>query len=492
MEKKNLTIMEQKNLTIFQKSKKGRNKFKIENLPKKEIDFTKYIPSDLLRESEIGLPELSENEVIRHYTNLAMRNYGVDNGAYPLGSCTMKYNPKVNEYIASLEAFKQIHPFQREEDIQGSLQIFYELGEMLKEIVGLEAISMQPSAGAHGELCGLLIAKKYFEINKMKNRNKVIIPDSAHGTNFASAAMAGFEVIQINSNKRGTIDLDNLKVILKSESDSIALIMITNPNTLGVFEEEILEISGAVHSTGGLLYYDGANLNAIAGIIRPGDMGFDIVHINLHKSFSAPHGGGGPGSGPVLVKDYLKDYLPVPVVEKKEDGFYFNYNLNNTIGKIKSFYGNFSVCLKAYCYLLAVGKNIRKVTEDAVLNANYLKAKLSPFFEVPYFQNCLHEFVLSAKKYKTLGGSALNIAKRMIDYGIHPPTIYFPVIVEEAMMIEPTESENIENLENIVEIFTNIVEELKSNPEIVTQAPNNTLTGRVDELKAIKEPKLKD
>ena len=483
--------MEYRNLTIFKKSKKGRNKFRLENVGIGERNVLDLIPKEIIRESEIGLPDISENEVVRHYTNLSRKNYGVDNGIYPLGSCTMKYNPKINEQIANLESFNNIHPYQNIDDIQGALEVLYELGEMLKKIIGLDAITLQPSAGAHGELCGLLIAKKYFEIVG-ENRRKVIIPDSAHGTNFASAAMAGFEVIEVKSKETGTIDLKLLQDMLSKESKSIALIMITNPNTLGIFESEIMEISKLMHSNGSLLYYDGANLNAILGIARPMDMGFDIVHINLHKTFSTPHGGGGPGSGPVLVSKTLKDYLPVPTIERKNHKYYFNYSLKNSIGKMKAFYGNFLVCLKAYCYLLSLGDSLNKVSEDAVLNANYLKVKLLEYFEIPYGKNCMHEFVISTKRYKQAGGTALNIAKRMIDYDVHPPTIYFPILVEEAMMIEPTETENLENLDYLVEIFKNILIELDNNPENVKKAPINSIIGRVNELKAVKEPVLKE
>lgn len=483
--------MKNRNLTIFKKSKTGRNKFRLEDIGIKERKVSDFIPETLIRNLEIGLPDMSENEVVRHYTNLSMKNYCVDNGIYPLGSCTMKYNPKINEQIANLDSFNSLHPYQDTSDIQGALEVLYELGEMLKKIVGLDAVTLQPSAGAHGELCGLLIAKKYFETIG-EDRRKVIIPDSAHGTNFASAAMAGFEVIEIKSNKTGNIDIELLKEILRKESGSIALIMITNPNTLGIFEGEIMEISKIMHSNGSLLYYDGANLNAILGIARPGDMGFDIVHINLHKTFATPHGGGGPGAGPVLVSKTLKDYLPVPIIEKKNGKYYLNYSVKNSIGKMKAFYGNFLVCLKAYCYLLSLGNNLNKVSEDAVLNANYLKVKLSELFDIPYDKNCMHEFVISVKKYKPDGGTALNIAKRMIDYGVHPPTIYFPVIVEEAMMIEPTETENLENLDYLIEIFKSILKELNSNPEIVKNAPVCSITGRVNELKAVKEPVLKE
>ena len=479
-----------KDMTVFKKSGKGRNKFRMEESGIKEKEISSLIPRELISMTTPDLPDLSENEVVRHYTNLAARNYGVDNGMYPLGSCTMKYNPKINEAVSSMECFTNIHPVLDEADIQGSLQVMYELGEMLKEITGLDAVTLQPSAGAHGEFCGLLIARKFFQ--KEKGRKKVIIPDSAHGTNFASAAMAGFESIEIKSSKTGTIDLGTLEKVISLEKRSVALIMITNPNTLGIFEHDILEISRMMHANGSLLYYDGANLNAIAGIARPGDMGFDIAHLNLHKSFSTPHGGGGPGAGPVLVRKELKDYLPVPVIEKKEGRYILNYKLDDSIGKIKAFYGNFTVCLKAYCYLLAVGSDLKEVSTDAVLNANYLKARLGRLFDIPYYKNTMHEFVLSAKKYKEKGISALNIAKRLIDHGVHPPTVYFPVIVEEAMMIEPTETESIEDLDNLFNIYEKITYEAEDNPDMVRNAPISTKTARVDELNAVKNPVFKD
>ena len=476
-------------LTIFDKSRKGSNNFRVEGCGIEQTKLSNLIPEGLLRNKNIGIPEISENEVIRHYTNLSMRNYGVDNGIYPLGSCTMKYNPKINEEIAALAQFSKVHPYQINEDIQGTLMVLYELGNMLKEIVGLEEVTFQPSAGAHGEFCALLIIKKYFE-SRDEERKIIIIPDSSHGTNFASAAMAGFLVIEVKSNKGGTIDIDELKKIIDENNKSIAAIMITNPNTLGIFEKEILSISRIMHKNGSLLYYDGANLNAIIGQVRPGDMGFDMVHLNLHKTFSTPHGGGGPGAGPVLVNSKLKDFLPIPVIKKNNRKYFLDYKVKKSIGKIKAFAGNFGVCLKAYCYLLAVGKNLMEISNDAVLNANYLKSKLSKYFDIPYSQNCMHEFVLSAKKYKHNGGTALNIAKRLIDYGIHPPTVYFPSLVEEAMMIEPTETENLDRLDSLVEVFEKIIYEIKNTPDLVINAPLESKTGRIDEFKAIKEPKL--
>ncbi len=498
--------------TIFQKSKKGRNDFRIERPGVREKNLSSLIPPELIRKNAIGLPHLSENEAIRHFTGLSLKNYGVDNGIYPLGSCTMKYNPRINEEIANLGCFTDIHPYQDEEDVQGCLQVFFELGEQLKKIVGLDAITFQPSAGAHGELCGLLMARKYIDDWALKKdtgqknrgkrnvssissdkRNKVVIPDSAHGTNFSSAMMAGFEVIETGSGKKtGTIDVKALEDIICREGDNIAVIMITNPNTLGIFEKDILKISEIAVKNRILMYFDGANLNAIIGKVKPADMGFDIVHLNLHKTFSAPHGGGGPGSGPILVRNYLKGYLPVPVVEKKGGRYFLDYELENSIGRMKSFYGNFSVILKAYCYLLAIGGEIKTVSEDAVLNANYLRSRLKEHFDIPYDKNIMHEFVISLKSKKETGATALNIAKRLIDYGIHPPTVYFPSIVEEAMMIEPSETENIERLDHLAGILKKILDEAQSDPWILKNAPSRGDTRRIDELKAVKEPVLKE
>ena len=477
--------------TIFSRSKKGRNKYQVGDAGIPQKNLSEIIPRDLIRDDSIDLPEISENEVVRHFTALSRKNYGVDDGIYPLGSCTMKYNPKINEKISKDPSFINIHPYQAEKDIQGTLAVMYELGELLKEITGLDEVTLQPSAGAHGELCGMLMAKKYFDLEG-KDRRLVIIPDSAHGTNFASAAMAGFDILELKSGKDGTIDLKLLKDLVKKHSKDIALAMITNPNTLGIFEKGILSVSKVMHDNGSLLYYDGANLNAIIGMARPGDMGFDIVHLNLHKTFSTPHGGGGPGAGPVLVNDRLKDFLPVPSVVKNGDKYRLNYDIKNTIGKIKSFYGNFTVYLKAYCYILSMGDRLKDISIDADLNANYLKVKLSRLFDLPFNKNTMHEFVMSAKKFKKQGGTAYNIAKRLIDYGIHPPTIYFPSIVEEALMVEPTETESLENLDGLIYAFECIVKEIKNNTQLLLNAPVSTETKRVDELKAIKEPIFKE
>jgi len=477
--------------TIFSGSGKGRNRYRAGDSSIQYKDIRHLVPKQLLRTETAGLPHLSESEVVRHFTSMARKNYGVDDGIYPLGSCTMKYNPKINERIAGHPSFLRIHPYQRESDVQGTLKVMFELGEMLKQITGLDAVSLQPSAGAHGEFAGLLMARKYYDL-KGESRKLVIIPDSAHGTNFSSASMAGFEVIEVRSKRDGTIDLDLLQEIVGKHAADIALVMITNPNTLGIFERDILAISDLMHKNGSLQYYDGANLNAIIGAARPGDMGFDIVHLNLHKTFSAPHGGGGPGAGPVLVRDYLKGFLPLPVIGKEGERYYLDEDAENTIGRMKSFYGNFSVCLKAYCYLLSVGDRLKDISIDANLNANYLKKKLGRLFDIPYGKNTMHEFVMSARKYREQGGTALNIAKRLIDYGIHPPTVYFPAIVEEAMMVEPTETESIESLDKLVDTFKCIVKEIKTDSRLLEDAPSEAHVKRVDELRALKEPVLKE
>lgn len=434
------------------------------------------LPDHLVRR-ELDLPELSEVDVVRHYTRLSEMNYGIDTGTYPLGSCTMKYNPKINEELSRL--FSGFHPLQDPSTVQGCLEIMYDLQEYLGLISGMDAVTLQPAAGAAGELTGALIVKAH-----QKGRAEMIVPDSAHGTNPASAHMAGFTVVEIPSNPEGTVDIDALKAAV---SENTAGLMLTNPNTLGIFEKDIIEIADIVHEVGGLLYYDGANLNAIAGICRPGDMGFDIVHFNLHKTFSTPHGGGGPGSGPVGVIKTLRDYLPVPVVEYDENkgSYYLEYDLPQTIGKVHGFYGNFLVMVKAYIYSLAMGSDIKKSSQIAVLNANYIAQKLKNHYELPYTPLRKHELVLSCEKIKKeTGVKALDIAKRLLDYGIHAPTIYFPLIVHEALMIEPTESESREDLDRFIEVMIAIKKECYENPDIVREAPHNTAIGRLDEVKA--------
>jgi len=473
---------------IFEKSSKGRTAYTLPKLdvPESNID----IPTHLIRKTHLNFPEVYETEVVRHYNELASLNYSVDRGFYPLGSCTMKYNPVLNEEAASLEGFKMLHPYQEEETIQGALELMYELQNFLVEITGMDNITLQPAAGAHGELTGMLIIRKYLHDNNFNHKNEVIVPDSAHGTNPASAAMAGFKVIEVKSNSEGRVDLKNLKELV---NENTAAIMLTNPNTLGIFEKDILEISQIAHQNNALLYYDGANLNAIMGKSRPGDNGFDVVHLNLHKTFSTPHGMGGPGSGPVAVKLYLKAYLPKPIVSRRENGMYFfDYNIPKSIGRVRSFYGNFLVLVKAYTYILSMGKEgLKKASELATLNANYLKEKLSKSFEIAYSSLCKHEFVLKGTMLKNYGVNTLDFVKRLLDYGIHPPTIYFPLIVDEAMMIEPTETESKETLDFVIDVYEKVLDEAINSPEVLKEAPHSTPVKRLDEVKANKELKVR-
>ena len=473
--------------TIFDKSN-GVSGVCISDICDEENEIKKVIPESLLRASHIGLPQLSELEVMRHYKELSDRNFCIEKGFYPLGSCTMKYNPKVNELLASLEGFTNLHPMQSDEDSQGALELMYNLQEKLKYITGMDAITLQPAAGAHGELTGMMIVKKYFESKDDTKRTKVIIPDSAHGTNPASAKMCGFEIVEVKSNSRGQVDINALKELL---DDTVAAIMMTNPNTLGIFEENVLEISKLMHDNGSLLYYDGANFNAIMGWTNPALMGFDIVHINLHKTFSTPHGGGGPGAGPVGVKEHLKEYLPTPVIRKDNNNKYYrDYNLKHSIGKVRSFYGNFGILVRAYAYILMMGNNLKAASADAVLNANYIKEKLKGVYELPYDEPCMHEFVLSGEKQHEQGVSTLGIAKRLMDDNCHPPTVYFPLIVHEAIMIEPTESESKEVLDNFINTMLNIADEIKNNPAEVLKSPQTTPVKKIDETLAARQPNL--
>lgn len=447
------------------------------------------ISEEFLRREKIGLPQMSELEVLRHYKEMSDKNFCVETGMYPLGSCTMKYNPKVNELMASLEGFANLHPLASDEDSQGALELMYKLQEALKVLTGMNAVTLQPAAGAHGEFSGMLVIKKYFEV-KGENRTKVIVPDSAHGTNPASASMAGFEIIEVKSNARGQVDINDLKSLLNAQGSDIAAIMMTNPNTVGIFEEQVLEISKLMHENGSLLYYDGANLNAIMGYSNPAIMGFDVCHINLHKTFSTPHGGGGPGAGPIGVVEKLKDYLPKPTIEFDGKKYFRNYDLPNSIGKVRSFYGNFGVLVRAYTYILMMGKDLKHATEDAVLNANYLMNKLKDVYDMAYNEKCMHEFVICGEKQKEQGSSTLHIAKRLMDYKIHPPTVYFPLIVHEAIMVEPTESESKERLDNFVKVMLKIAEEIKQNPDMVNSAPHNAPIKKVDETLAARKPDL--
>ncbi len=463
------------------------------SLPSKHSKSFK-IPKKLIR-TELNLPELSEPEVARHFTRLSQMNYGVDSGIYPLGSCTMKYNPKIGEELAGLEGASSLHPYQSEETVQGALELMYRLERALAEVAGVARVSLHPSAGAHGEFLAMLIARKYHSSNGDGKRTQVIVPDSAHGTNPASAAMAGYQVVIVPSNERGRVDLDALKATV---SDRTAALMLTNPNTLGLFEDEIEEMVKVVHDAGGLLFYDGANLNGIMGKTRPGDMGFDIVHFNLHKTFGTPHGGGGPGSGPVGVRKGLEKFLPVPLVghDAKRDRYYLDYDRPDSTGRIQAFHGNFGVLVKAYTYILMMGsEGLEEATEAAVLNANYIMRKLLKVkgYDLKFDASgpCKHEVVFSAESLKDeTGVTARDVAKRLLDYGMHAPTYYFPPIVPEALMIEPTESEPREGLDRFVEALEKIAEEARSDPDRARSAPTATAIGRLDEVKASREPIL--
>lgn len=452
-----------------------------------EAEDLSFLDKSLLRTDAVGLPNVSELEAMRHYKELSDRNFCIEKGFYPLGSCTMKYNPKVNELLAGLEGFTNLHPLSDDVDSQGALELMYKLQEALKTVTGMDAVTLQPAAGAHGELTGMMIIKKYFDV-KGEKRKKVIIPDSAHGTNPASAHFCGFDIVPVKSNERGQVDVDALKELLDSD---VAAIMMTNPNTLGIYEENVLEISELMHKNGSLLYYDGANFNAIMGKTNPKLMGFDVVHLNIHKTFATPHGGGGPGSGPVGVVESLKEFLPAPVVDFDGEKYFRNYNIKHSIGSVKGFYGNFAVMVKAYAYILMMGPNLKEASENAVLNANYLKEKLKGAYLLPYDEPCMHEFVLSGDKQKEFGVSTLNIAKGLMDENTHPPTVYFPLIVHEALMIEPTESETKEVLDNFVNVMLKIAKDAATNPEKLISAPHTTPVKRLDETLAARHPDLK-
>ncbi|MDY3196482.1 MAG: aminomethyl-transferring glycine dehydrogenase subunit GcvPB [Paracholeplasma sp.] len=473
---------------IFELSKTGRVGYQLDKPLETSFNLADELPINLKRQAQANLPEVSELDVVRHYSNVSRKNHGVETGFYPLGSCTMKYNPKINEEMASLDGFKHIHPLQPEQSTQGSLELYYQTQEMLSEITGMAAFSMNSFAGAQGELAGLMIIKAYHEHQGNTHKTKIIVPDSAHGTNPASAAVCGFDIIEVKSNPDGTVNLKALKEVL---SDEVAGIMLTNPNTLGIFEKDILKISKLIHGVGGLLYYDGANLNALLGVARPGDMGFDIIHLNLHKTFSTPHGGGGPGSGPVGVVKKLKDYLPYPAVNQKRGKYVFE-KPKHTIGRISGYYGNFSVVLKAYSFIRSLGKeNLEQVGRLSVLNANYIKASLQDDYHLPIKKHCMHEVVFDGLKDKSSGVTTLDVAKRMLDFGIHPPTIYFPLVFHQALMIEPVENESKETLDEFIGILKQIAKEAKETPELVKNAPYHTVVRRLDEVKAARNPIVK-
>ncbi|MBM4054030.1 MAG: glycine dehydrogenase subunit 2 [Planctomycetes bacterium] len=474
---------------IFEKSVPDRKCFILPVCDVPEKPLSHFIPQKIQRMQSPNLPEVCEIDIVRHFTKLSQMNYCVDTHFYPLGSCTMKYNPKINEDTASLDGFTKLHPYQPAEQCQGILKLLYDLEQMLSNISGMHCFTLQPAAGAHGELTGMLIIQAYMK-KQREIRNKIIVPDSAHGTNPASAALCGYRIESLQSNSDGLIDIKKLKYLLSNDT---AALMITNPNTLGLFEKDILEICKLVHDAGALVYCDGANMNALLGIARPGDMGVDILHLNLHKTFSTPHGGGGPGAGPIGVSRNLEVFLPSPRIQKKSDNsFTINYHCPDSIGKVRAFYGHAGIMIRAYTYLLLLGKDgIIKAGENAVLNANYLKNKLSHYYEIPYGKTCMHEFVISAKKQKEKGVSALDIAKKLLDYGFHAPTIYFPLIVEEALMVEPTETESLETLDAFAKAMIEIAKTIPQSPETVHNAPQYTKVGRPDEVIAARKPKLR-
>lgn len=469
---------------IFEKSVPGRRSYSLPPLDVPETPLESILPKNLIRKEPSALPEVSELDLVRHYVRLSQKNFSIDSGFYPLGSCTMKYNPKINDEMARLPGMSFLHPLQPVETVQGALELLYNLELLLKEILGFDRVSFQPVAGAQGEMVGLMMIRAYLK-SKGEDRHKVLIPDSAHGTNPASAMLAGFEVEEIKSNSQGLIDLDDLK---KHMNRDCAGLMLTNPNTLGLFEKEIVEISKVVHAEGGLMYMDGANLNALLGVVRPGDMGFDVVHSNLHKTFSTPHGGGGPGAGAVAVKAFLAPFLPKPTVEKKGENYIFDNDRPESIGKVSTFYGNFGNLVRAYVYILSNGSaGLAKISQMAILNANYIRKRLEKIFKVAQDRPCMHEVVFSAKKFKSKEIHARDICKRLMDYGYHPPTVYFPLIVEEALMVEPTETESKETLDAFCDAMISISKEIESDPELLLNAPSTTPVGRLDETEAVKK-----
>jgi glycine dehydrogenase subunit 2 len=490
-------MQKDKATTIFEKSVEGR---RAAQLPATDVPATpldELIPANLLREKPAELPEIAEPEIVRHYNRISRRNFDLDTGFYPLGSCTMKHNPRLNERVAALPGHARLHPAQEPKRAQGALELMWNLERALSEICGLPHVSLQPSAGSHGELAGLLLTRAY-HADRGEERTKVLTPDTAHGTNPASVTMAGYEVVKVETNADGGVDLDDLRA---KADEQVACLMLTNPNTLGLFDQNIEEIAGIVHGVGGTLYYDGANLNAIMGHSRPGDMGFDIVHVNLHKSFSQPHGGGGPGAGPIAVSDRIEPFLPVPRITRTESSngagprFDLSTDLDQSIGHLRGFAGNFGVFVRSYAYILSLGGDgLTEASETAVLNANYLLMKLSEgragkYLPVAFDRRCMHEFVLSGgPASKQLGIKTLDIAKRLLDFGMHPPTVYFPLLVEEALMIEPTETETRETLDSFAEAIEQILAEAEEDPEIARNAPYTTPVRRLDEVKAARKP----
>ncbi len=492
---------------IFEKGAPGRRAATMTAMDVPTEPLESMIPAVMLRKEPAPLPEVSEIEVVRHYTHLSQRNFGIDTGFYPLGSCTMKYNPKINEDMAVLPGFARIHPLQPESSVQGAIQLIYELEQYLAEISGMARVTLQPSAGAHGELTGLMLIKAYHQSQGQGHRNIVLIPDNAHGTNPASATLADYKSVEVKTDPdTGGIDVNHLQVLLEGNAANIAAIMMTNPNTLGLFDSKVVEIAQLVHEAGGQLYYDGANANAVLGITRPGDMGFDVVHFNLHKTCSTPHGGGGPGSGPIGVKEHLVPFLPGPMPAKgesldksgpsgrdKSGPYYWQDPGPQSIGKVRANMGNFGVLVRAYTYIRTYGPDgLLHVAQSAILNANYLKHELASDYTIAYPQTCQHEFVATAERQKEESGvTALDVAKRLLDFGMMAPTIYFPLIVHEALMIEPTETETRETLDYFVSVMKQIAEESRTNPELVKTAPHTTVVGRLDQALAARKPNLR-
>jgi glycine dehydrogenase subunit 2 len=468
---------------IYERSRPGRRGLEV---PRPDLPVPP-LPEGLARSAPPRLPELAEPEVLRHFTELSTRNFGVDTGFYPLGSCTMKYNPRVNERLVGLPGFRDLHPLVDDEAAQGALELEWRLEQILREVTGLDAVSLQPAAGSQGELTGLLLMRAYFDDRgEGERRRKIVIPDTAHGTNPASVTMAGYELTKVSTDARGNVDVEELRACVDERT---AGLMLTNPSTLGLFDENIEQIRDIFHAAGALMYYDGANLNAVCGISRPGDMGFDIVHINLHKTFSQPHGGGGPGGGPIAVRDTLAPYLPVPVVARDGDSFRLDHDRPKSIGKVRGYSGPFGVFVRSYAFMRAWGPGLREMSEVAVLNANYLLARLREAYDLPYDRLCMHEFVVSARMLKREHGvNALDVAKRLMDFGFHPPTVYFPLVVPEALMIEPTETEARETLDAFVEAMCEIAREARESPEEVHAAPRGTPVGRLDEVRAARQP----
>jgi glycine dehydrogenase subunit 2 len=472
---------------IYEKSQASR---RASSIPDPGVENGTEIPEALRRSEAPHLPEVAEPELLRHFTELSTRNFGIDTGFYPLGSCTMKYNPRVNERLVGLPGFRDLHPYQDDADAQGALELMWRLQEILAEIVGLDAVTLQPAAGSQGELTGLTLISAYFkDRGEYDQRREIVIPDTAHGTNPASVTMAGYTVRKVNVDSRGNIDVDDLR---EKVGPQTAGLMLTNPSTLGLFEERIEEVASIFHDAGALLYYDGANLNAVCGISRPGDMGFDVLHFNLHKTFSQPHGGGGPGAGSVAVRDILEPYLPAPVVVRDGDTYRLDHDRPKSIGRVRGFGGPFGVFVRAYAFIRMWGPGLREMSETAVLNANYMLARLRDHYDLPYDRHCMHEFVVSARTLKREhGATALDVAKRLMDYGFHPPTVYFPLVVPEALMIEPTETEAMETLDAFCEAMVEIVKEAEREPDLLKQAPHSRPVARLDEAGAAKRMVLR-